>query len=87
MPTSNMTGGDTLHRLHLPVTTFLRFTSGLNKAQFSEQSLRLLGVQLQRYVTSLHTFLLNSVGGFQRTSAVNLTNGTKRWDNCQELGR
>jgi hypothetical protein len=76
MPTSNVTGGDTLHGLHLPVTTFLSFALGLDEAQFSEQSLRLLGVQLQRYVTSLHTFLLNSVGGFQRTNVLSLINGT-----------
>jgi hypothetical protein len=76
MPTSNMTGGDTLHGLHLPVTTFLGFALGLGKAQFSEQGLWLLGVQLQRYVTSLHTVLLNSVGGFQRTNVLSLTNGT-----------
>ena len=84
MPTSNMTGIDTLHGLHLPVTTFLGFALCRNKTQFSEQSLRLLGVQLQRYATSLHTFLLKSVGGFQRTSALNLTNGTQRWTHCQE---
>ena len=46
MPTSNMTGGDTLHGLHLPVSTFLGFALVLNKTQFPEQGLRLLGVQL-----------------------------------------
>jgi len=84
MPTSNMAGGDALHGFHLPVTTFLGFALGLGKAQFSEHGLRLLGVQLQRYVTSLHTFLLNSDGGFQRTNVLNLTNGTERSNNCQE---
>jgi hypothetical protein len=86
MPTSNMTGSDPLHGLHLPVTTFLGFSLALSIAQFSEQGLRLLGIQLQRYVTPLHTFLLNIVGGFQRTSASNLTNGTERSSNCQEGG-
>jgi hypothetical protein len=83
MPTSNMAGVDTLHGFHLPVTTFLSFTLGLSKTQFPEQSFRLLGVQLQRYVTSLHTFLLNSDGGFQRTNIQSLTNGTERSNNCQ----
>jgi len=86
MPTSNMTGGDALHGLHLPVTTFLSFALGLSKAQFSEQGFRLLGIQLQRYVSSLHTFLLNIVGGYQRTSVLKLTNGTERSSNCQEQG-
>jgi len=76
MPTSYMAGIDTLHGLHLSVTTFLGFALGLSKTQLSEQCLRLLGVQLQRYVTSLHTFLLDSDGGFQRTCAQNLVNGT-----------
>ena len=36
MPTSNMTGGDTLHGFHLPVTTLLGFALGLSIAQLSE---------------------------------------------------
>jgi hypothetical protein len=84
MPTSNMTGGNALHGLHLPVTTFFGFALGLSKAQFSEQGFRLLGIQLQRYVSPLHTFLLNIVGGFQRTSILNLTNGTALSTHCQE---
>ena len=76
MPTSNMAGIDALHGLHLLVTAFFGFALCLSKTQLSEQCLRLLGVQLQRYVSSLHTFLLNSVGGFQGTNALNLTNGT-----------
>ena len=65
MPTSNMTGGDALHGLHLPVTPFLGFALGLKKIQFPQHRLRLLGIQLQRYVTSLHKVLLNSFGGFK----------------------
>ena len=85
MPTSNMAGSDALHGLHLPVTTFLGFALRLIKAQFSEQSFRLFSVKLQRYVSPLHTFLLKSIGGFQRTNVLGLTNGTERWSHCQDL--
>jgi hypothetical protein len=65
MPTSNMTGCNTLHGLHLPVSTFLGFALRVDKTQFPEQGLRLLGIQLQRYVTSLHTSSSTLLVGFK----------------------
>jgi hypothetical protein len=70
MPTPNVTRSDALYAFHLPVTTFLGFALSICKTQFSEQRFRLLGVQLQRYVSSLHTFLLYSYRGIQRTGIV-----------------
>ena len=85
MPTSDMTGVDTLYSLHLPVSTFLGFALDLENAQPFEQALRLIALKLQRYVRSLHTFLLDIFGGFQRTAVLDLSNGTERQNDCQEL--
>jgi hypothetical protein len=67
MPTPNMTCSNPLHALHLPVTTLLRLALNFFETQFTEQRFWLLVFQLQRHVSSLHTFLLISDGGFQGT--------------------
>ena len=50
MPTSDMTGVDTLHCLHLSVSTFLGFALGFDNAQPFEEALRLIALKLQRHV-------------------------------------
>jgi hypothetical protein len=62
-----MARSNPLHALHLPVTTFLRLALNFFETQFAEQRFGLLVFQLQRHVSSLHTFLLISDGGFQGT--------------------
>ena len=83
MPTANMPSIYLLHNSELLEAPVFRFAPAVKQAESLEQRFRLLRVHLQRYMRSLHTFLLgNGVGSKERADIV-MSNCSDSAGQCQ----
>jgi len=83
MPTAYMPSCYLLHHFQLLGAPVLRFAPVFEQAEFLEQRFGLLRVHLQRYMRSLHTFLLGNLVGFKERADIVMGNCSDRAAQCQ----